>query len=114
MLNYFTDEMVLATVYRRAAGSFVSGVWVPGAQTSATVAIIEPQPVSANELMPSEQGEDIRDFLRTYSAAALKTRADGVDADVIGWAGHRYLVHQVERRHRDAFFKIIMRRTNDR
>jgi len=114
MLGYFGAEMVPAVRYRRAAGSFTAGEWVPGAEAATAIRMIEPQPVAMDELTPAEQGEDVRDFIKSWTAADVRTRAGGADPDVIEWQGRHFLVVAVDRRGLGNYRKMIMRRTDDR
>jgi len=99
MLDYFAGEFVSATVYHYAGGTRDSeGRWTPGSESSASISVIAPQPVSADERIQIDDGTHIRDYVKTWvdDSIAFKTTEDGEDADQIVVSSQRYLVHQVD------------------
>ena len=115
MLQYFTSEMTTATLVSGASGSYVGGEWVPAAGASSTIEIIVPQPVAANDLVMLEDGEHLRDYLKTYSETRVFPREENRDADVIQYGGRNYKVMQTDDRATlGNFYRFIMRWTDDR
>lgn len=113
MLEYFGGEFVDATLYRRAAGSYSSGQWTPGAATSSAIQVIALQPVTARELQMLPDGEHVRNYQKTWSTAAFDTRQGGIDSDRLVVAGKTYEIVQVEDRtvlgaYRKAYLREIM------
>ena len=99
MLEYFGDEMVDATLVKGVVGSRVKGVWVPGAPGAGVpIKMIAPQPVNARELQLLEDGEHVRNFVKTWTEADVTTRDNTRDADFIVYAGREFKVMQVENR----------------
>jgi hypothetical protein len=80
----------------------VKGKVTVGFSGGETIAIIEPQPVSADELKMLEPGERLFDYKRTWTRIAV------VPTDEITYKGIKYRVHQVD--DRDEFYRVVMRR----
>ncbi len=111
MLEYFTAEMVSATLIQGASGAYVAGEWVPAFVADAPIVIIAPQPVSANFLQMLPDGERRADFLESWSQTRVYPREGGEDSDRITWDGDTYKVFQTEnRKPLGNFHHFIMRR----
>jgi len=114
MMPFFGSEMISATHTTRAADTYnAAGEVVPGAITAATVKIIAPQPVKADELEMLEGGERVSDYLKSYTHSTVQTRRGSIPADTITVYGEMYKVVQVENRPIGEFRKFIMRRIDD-
>jgi len=99
MLEYFAGEMVDATLVKGVVGSRVKGRWVPGTPGAGVpIKMIAPQPVNARELQLLEDGEHVRNYLKTWTEAEVKTREQSVEADRLVIFGRTYRVMQVENR----------------
>lgn len=114
MLEYFADDLRPAVLVRRGPGAFVSGEWMPGAEVRSSIRIITPQAVRWEELSPSEQGEGVAGWAKTWTAANVRTRRGDDDPDVIEYEGERFLVMTSEPWPQGGFRKIVMRRADDR
>jgi hypothetical protein len=111
MMNFFTDEMVLATWVKGGAGVFVAGEWVKGATTTAPIHIITPSPVDANDLVFLDDGEHITDYWNTWTAeTTVFTRDFNKDADLIQWNGRTFKVTKVDDRKLGVFVKLLLKR----
>lgn len=111
MLNYFQTEMTDANLIRYSDGSYVSGVWVPGAQTETPIRIIVPQPVKENEMNPLEDGEKISDYRKTWCEEVLRTREEYEDADHIRYNNVEYKVMQQDDRSvLGNYYRVVMRK----
>lgn len=75
------------TVTSRAAGSYVAGDWVDGAETSRTIKAVL-QPLSARELQQLPEAWRTRARWKLYSAARLKTVDVYAEtqADFVSWS----------------------------
>ncbi len=115
MLNYFTSEMVSATLRTFAAGSTDSdGEWVAGADTDTSIKIIVPQPLNANDLKVLEGGEHVSNYLKTWVSVPVTTRESTKDADRIIYNSKTYEVFQYTNRDvLGSFRKLIIREITD-
>lgn len=111
MLRYFKKQMIKAQLISGQAGEYVDGNWAPEHATPVDIKIIAPQPIAANDTVNLEDGEHVRDFLKTYTTKKVMTREDSENADVIVTGGKFYKAYQVDnRKHLGNFYKIIMRK----
>ena len=112
MLSFFLSEMRDAQLLQGSAGSNVKGKWVNGATTPIDIRIIAPQPVKASDLVKLEDGEHLRDFVKTWTKRTdIFTREGNIDPDIIVWKTKSYRVSQVDDREElGAYIKIIMKR----
>lgn len=80
------------TVLREAAGSYVSGVWVPGARSVVTVQLSGQPVVSAQDMQSLPEGRHKSDLRKFYSSQPLLTTADGegVQPDIVVDQGYGY------------------------
>lgn len=111
MLRFFKRMAIDATLYQYADGSRDSeGRWVPGTETGSPVRVIPPQPIEADERIPMEDGESIRDFVRLWcdASVAITTRDQKQDADQIEIGTTRYLACQVDHWETQGRFKPIV------
>ena len=115
MLQHFLSEMITATLIRYPDGAYVDGEWVSGTPVESSISIIAPQPVTPNDLQMLEDGEHVRDFLKTWTATEIRTREGNQDADELRINGKVYKVFQVSDRSTlgDYYRAIIRRRTDD-
>jgi hypothetical protein len=87
------------TVTRPSGGSYVSGRWVDGLNSSlAIVASVQPDRARPNELLHLPEGDRAREGIRLYTETSLRTsnEADGTPADLIEWQGEQWEVVRVE------------------
>lgn len=111
MLKYFKKEMITAQLLQGDVGSYVGGDWVPDFAASQDIKIIVPQPATANDLQQLEDGEHVRDFVRTWSKTRVFTREDDREADRIVTDGDTYKVMQVnDRKELGKFYRVVMHR----
>jgi hypothetical protein len=111
MLSYFTDEMTTVDLISGETGAYVDGVWVSSFAASVPISIIKPQPLTANDMQLVEDGEHVRDYLRSWSETRVYTREGGEDADRIEFDGDTYKVTQNDDRSLDGvFYGFVMRR----
>jgi len=88
-----TDTAEVVTVHRRAPGSYVDGLWVPGAVTTfTTVASVQQPTMKQLQFLP--EGERASDALMLYSKKKLFTVGvpTGQEPDVVEYQGGRYHV----------------------
>ena len=99
LLAYFQAEMIAADWTAGDAGTYdASGAWVPAAGATVSIDIIAPQPVTANELQMLEDGEHVRDYLKTWTTDPVATRRGVKEADTLAFNGRTYKVMQVDNR----------------
>jgi len=98
MLEYFADEMVNASHIPGGAGSLSKGIYTPAFGAPVPIRVIAPQPVNARDLQMLEDGEHVRNYLKTWTEAEVKTREQSVEADRLVIFGRTYRVMQVENR----------------
>ena len=111
MLQYFSQEMVSATLIRGAAGSYVDGEWVPAFEAGVPISIIAPQPISANALQMLSDGERRGDYLESWSTTKVYPREGTRESDQIVWDGTTYKVTQTDNRTPlGNFYKFEMKR----
>lgn len=85
------------TVYRKAAGSYVDGVWQEATETTLTVNM-KVQPAKEADLKMLPEADRSGGMVKVFSQdVALKTldQASATDADEFVWQGYRYQVVQV-------------------
>jgi hypothetical protein len=99
LLAYFPK--VSATVSREVKTQ-IKGEVTTGYSAPATIAIVEPQPVKANELVITEPGDRISNYKVTWIGSEI------YDTDEITYRGKKYRVHSVGDRI-DEFYRVIMR-----
>lgn len=95
LLAYFGDEMIAATLSTGGDGSYVNGKWVPGASSDAPALIVEPQPLSSEDLQNFEDAEHARDYLKSWTASLINTRRLEKDSDIVTIDTRSYKVVQV-------------------
>jgi hypothetical protein len=111
MLQYFSREMVSATLIRGTAGAYVSGEWVPAFDAGVPISIIAPQPISANALQMLSDGERRGDYLESWSSERVFSREGQDDSDRIVWKGTTYKVTQADdRTSLGNYYKFEMKR----
>jgi len=111
MLEYFEPEMINANLINGQIGTYINGEWISSFAASVPVRIIAPQPVTSNELQMMPNGEDGRDYLKTYSETKIFIRESGEDSDKIIFNGFEYKIVQVDDRTiLGNFYRIIMRK----
>lgn len=111
MLKYFKREMITAQVVPGAVGVYVDGVWVSTFGAPADTRIIVPQPLTANDTQFLEDGEHVRDYLKSWSKTKVYPREGGEDADRVLFDGDRYKVVQADNRSAlGRFYAFVMRR----
>ena len=81
------------TLIRQASGTYVAGIWTPGAETSTDVTVIS-APTSAaraRDVLPEgARLSDSRTFWLEQQAEPLRVGADQTEGDVIEHRGTRY------------------------
>jgi hypothetical protein len=70
------------TVKRRAAGSFVAGVWTPGAPSTTTIQA-SVQPASAEDMQRLPEGQRQTGAVRLYTNDTLLTAKGTQEADIV-------------------------------
>lgn len=91
-----SDNAVMLTVDRQAAGSFVDGVWVRGVVTVFKSLISVQQP-NAKELQLLSEGERQKDIRKFISIKSLKMAnvEQQTQADLINYKGAQYKIIRV-------------------
>ena len=111
MLRYFKKQKIKAQVIRGQDGEYVEGIWVPEHAIPVDIKIIAPQPIAANDTINLEDGEYVRDYLKTYTTEKVMTREESENADVIVTSDKFYKAYQVDNRKTlGNFYKTIMRK----
>lgn len=84
-------------VLHEAAGSYVSGVFVPGARTVITI-LASIQPITAQDMITAPEGRRITDIVKIYSDTYLQESDTGtnIQPDLVVWRGYAYEVHATE------------------
>lgn len=109
MLSFFASEMIDATLVTVAAGSYSSGIYSPGAETTATIKVIAPQPLSPNEKQMLPSGELERNYLKTWTESAI-TGWGTQDPDKIVVASKTYKIMEIgDRSTLGNFYRIVIR-----
>lgn len=81
-------------ILREAAGSYVNGLWSPGARSS-TTAMASVQPVAmGRDMQALPEGRHLSDFVKIYTDDRLSVTADGegVQPDIVAHDGYGYEV----------------------
>lgn len=111
LLSYFGDEMTTVQLISGEAGAYVDGVWASDFADPAPISIINPQPLTANDMQLLPDGEHVRDYLKSWSETRVFTREGNEDADRIEFDGDTYKVMQNDDRSLDGvFYGFVMRR----
>ncbi len=111
MLKYFNKEKIKAQLIPGDPGQYVDGEWTPEFGPVSYIRIIAPQPITANDTVTLDDGEHVRDFVKTYTKEKVYPRESEENADVIFARGKFYKVYQVDDRAvLGKFYKIIMRK----
>lgn len=111
MLRFFKKQKRLAQIIRGLDGQYVDGEWISQYSNPSDIKIIAPQPITANDTVNLEDGEHVRDYLKTYTTEKVMVREKEENADVIFWQGKAYKVYQVDNRAPlGNYYKIIMRK----
>lgn len=103
-LNYRLIKFSDLLIYRPAQGSYVSGVWVGGVETTFTIKA-KVQPLRLTELKLFPESERNRSWVKVYiqenqsvTVPAIRTAQQGTTngwgADEFVWQGFRYRVMQ--------------------
>lgn len=80
------------TITRLAAGSYVNGDWVDGAESSLTIAA-SVQPMSMEDMKDAPEGRRLSDMVKMYTDADLFTVEDSganQQPDKLTWRGREY------------------------
>lgn len=111
MLRYFKKQKIEAQLIAGQDGQYVDGIWIPEHAIPVDIKIIAPQPIAANDTINLDDGEHVRDFLKTYTTKKVMTREESENADIIFTGGKFYKAYQVDnRRTLGNFYKTIMRK----
>jgi len=97
MLGYFNDEKIDATLVTVAAGTYTKGIYSPGAESTASIRVISPQPLSPNEKQMLPSGELERNYLKTWTDSEI-TGWGAANPDKIRISGKTYKVMMIENR----------------
>ena len=88
------------SINRQAAGSYVSGVWTPGARAAVTVqAHVQPESPSDDadlELLQRLGVESLDGCVRVYSDSQLYPATATTEGDQFTWNGKTYEVVEVQ------------------
>lgn len=104
------------TRHRFAAGSYVNGLFVAGAETSSPIAATVQAP-KREDLEQAPEGERIEGTVVIHTRSDLRTANEdaGTPADeVTVAAGERYKIVSVAARREAGFVRALARRTDDR
>lgn len=85
------------TLHRRAAGTYVDGLWVSGGlTTSSLTAHVQPADPETIQILP--EGERTEGAIAIYTRAPLISSNDetGLESDRVVWNGREYRVRIVE------------------
>lgn len=95
------------TVKRHAAGAYVNGRWVQGAQSQFTVTAVF-QPMDGRELQRLPAGERTREAQVGWCATELRTKSGQVTADIVVIDGEDFEVEKSKRRKEDGgFWRVV-------
>lgn len=80
------------TLLTEAVGSYVNGVWVPGARSSTTVQASVQAFTKLEDLKPLPEGRHLTDYVKVYTDTRLQMTADGegIQPDIIVHDGYGY------------------------
>lgn len=80
------------TVLREAAGTYVNGVWTPGARSTLTTTASGQPVVIGRDMQALPEGRHLSDFAKFYSSDKLLLTADGegVQPDIVVHLGYGY------------------------
>lgn len=86
------------TVLREAAGTYVDGVWVPGARSVVTTQASVQPITKSTDLKVVPEGRHFSDFVKVYTDDRLQVTADGegVQPDIIVHGGYGYELIDIE------------------
>ena len=92
-----SEMFTTVTVKRRAAGSYVDGIWTPGAETTPTVSG-SVQPLRSDELKNLPEAQRVRGVRKIYTDSMLQTadEANAIQADRITYDGEDWEVHKID------------------
>jgi hypothetical protein len=101
-------------VTRAGTGSFVAGVYVPGASSTFSI-VASVQPVNPQDLLRLPEGERSTDRKAVYTTTELRTaEAEGALSDRITYRGSTYEVESVNPwDETGGYFKIIAKKMGD-
>ena len=91
------------TVLREAVGSYVNGVFVPGAR-SAGLVLASVQPVKmGTDMQALPEGRHMSDFKKVYTSDRLQVSADGegLQPDIIVHGGYAYEIVDMDENQSD-------------
>ena len=83
------------TITRQAAGAYVAGVWVPGAESTVTIRA-SVQPATAEDMQRLPEGRRQTGAVKLYTSAALKTEIGNQKADRVTLPTGTYEVAQAD------------------
>ena len=109
LISRFSEAI---TITRKAAGTYVSGVYIPGV-TSSINAIASIQPLNGKELQALPELQHAKEVYKIYTSTELLTVNDalGTRADIVSFGGKTFEVQKVEPWQYDfTFFKAIITR----
>ena len=104
------------TRHRTAAGSYINGVWTPGAVSSTPISGVV-QAATREDLQDAPEGERVEGSVTIYTRADLRTSNEDArtPADEFTTAtGQRYKVVRIMARPEGGFIKALARRSDDR
>lgn len=90
------------TITRKAAGSYVNGLFVAGSPSTLTIQA-SIQPVSGEDLKPLPEGRRLDDYIKVYTDSNLQMlqESTGKQPDQLTWRGHTYECISVDARQMD-------------
>lgn len=91
-----SDTGVILTVKRTSAGSYVDGIYVPGAESNFK-SVISPQQPTPKQLLVLPEGQRDKDIMMFISKKPLRTLSDrdGTPADIVVFKGREYEIIQL-------------------
>ena len=98
---------------RQAAGSLVSGLFVPGVETVSNIRAAV-QPLNGEDLVSLPEGQRQRESYKLFSVTEMKTASEegATRSDKVSFYGREFEVQQVQRQiglGMDHFKAIVMR-----
>jgi len=90
-------------ITRQTPGSYISGVWVPGTDSTFTI-MASVQPLSDKDLVNLPEGRRASDVIKLYTDTVLLTvedKGENQQPDKIEWRGFDYEISSVSVRQMD-------------
>jgi hypothetical protein len=98
--DFITDAGVVVT--RHATGSFVNGIYTPGAPTTFTIDVVAEPAYNLNRVIGGADLEakvdlqHVTEIYQVWTRFALQTRSLNTDPDTLAFRGNTWVVVRVE------------------